>query len=148
MSGVPDAGRLSTSFPAACRCRTCLSMQSGAVCGVEKAAVIEWDELLGLIVLIALAVFWYTGFRVREVALAAATDCCEDEAMQLLDSTVSLGCLRLARRHDGRLCVHRIYAFEYSDTGDNRHAGRVELMGDEVTLIHMQPRIRPATTFH
>jgi hypothetical protein len=125
-----------------------LSISSGAVRGVEKAAVIEWDELLGLFALIALAAFWYAGFRVREVALAAATDCCANEAMQLLDGTVSLERLRLGRHHDGRLCVHRIYAFEYSDTGDNRHAGRVELMGDEVTLIHMQPRIRPATTFH
>ena len=40
---------------------------------------------------------------------------------------------------DGRLRLRRTFAFEYSDTGDNRRAGYVTLLGQEVESIHLRP---------
>ncbi|HCN67919.1 MAG TPA: hypothetical protein DIT03_06525, partial [Candidatus Accumulibacter sp.] len=57
----------------------------------------------------------------------------------LLDDTVALANLRLQRDDDGRLRLRRTYDFEYSDTGDNRRAAQLALLGDEVLLLRLAP---------
>ncbi len=92
-------------------------------------------ELLGLLVLAGGAWFWLDGLKARERGVAAARAACDSEGLQLLDDTVSLASLRLARDEDGRLVPKREYEFEYSDTGDNRRRGRVLLLGHRAILI-------------
>ena len=46
-----------------------------------------------------------------------------------------------ARDDAGQLKLRRIYAFEYSDTGDNRCPGSVTLLGHDVEFLHVRPHL-------
>jgi hypothetical protein len=101
-------------------------------------------ELVGLLALIALGWLWLDSFKAREAGIDAARTACASEDLQLLDDTVALGSLRLARNDDGRLSLRRIYAFEYSDTGDNRRRGSVVLLGHRVVVVNIGLRLVPS----
>ncbi len=91
---------------------------------------------------IALAVwFWIDTLRAREAGMAAVSAACQRAGLQLLDDTVATASLRLARDEDGRVALRRVYAFEYSDTGDNRRAGSVTLLGHRVVMISIRPEL-------
>ena len=96
-----------------------------------------WMETISLLVLLALAWFWFDSFQARAAAMAAARAACVAENLLLLDDTVALGGLRPARDDDGRLRLRRVYRFEYSDTGDNRRQGHVTLLGSELLMLHL-----------
>ncbi len=101
-------------------------------------------ELLGLFLLAGGAWFWLDTLRARDGGIAAARAACNSEGLQLLDDTVSLSGLRLARNEDGRLLLRRVYDFEYSDTGDSRRRGSVVLLGQRVVLLNVGLRSVPA----
>jgi len=63
--------------------------------------------------------------------------------LQLLDDTVAISSLRLARNDDGRLLLRRVYDFEYSDTGDNRRHGSVVMLGHRVVVLNLGLRLVP-----
>lgn len=85
--------------------------------------------------------FWLDSLKAREIGIEAARQACAEEGLQFLDETVVGRSLRLARDDEGRLRWQRIYAFEYSDTGDNRRAGSVTLLGHSVELLHVRPQL-------
>lgn len=106
-------------------------------------------EILGLVVLGALALLWFDSVHVREIGVRAAKAACAAEGLQLLDDTVSIASLSLARDEDGRLLLRRAYFFDYSDTGDNRRRGSVILLGSQVTIINVGLRLLASTpTLH
>jgi hypothetical protein len=98
-------------------------------------------ETASLLVLALLGWLWLDGLKARDAAIAAARRACQADGLQLLDDTVANAGLRPARDEDGRLLLQRIYAFEYSDTGDNRRRGSVTLLGHRVVLINLGPRL-------
>lgn len=85
--------------------------------------------------------FWLDCLRAREIAVRAARAACAEEGWQFLDETVATSSLRPAREGEGRLKLRRIYAFEYSDTGDNRRQGSVALLGNEIEWLHLRPQL-------
>lgn len=85
------------------------------------------------------ALAWFDGLRARERALAAGREACSRHGLQLLDDTVALARLRLARDDEGRLRVQRTYTFEFSDTGDNRREGEVVTLGPELLDLRLEP---------
>lgn len=98
-------------------------------------------ELVGVILLLAVGWFWWDSIKKRELAIQAARVVCHRSGVQFLDDTVSLDRIRLRRDQNQRVNFSRDFAFEYSDTGDNRMPGRVYLLGDQVldvTLIRLQ----------
>lgn len=99
--------------------------------------MMPWNEIVGLLVLLAVVWFWLASFQSREAAMRAARTACEAEDLLLLDDTVALSSLRLARDDDGNIRLRRVYRFEYSDTGDNRRAGSVTLLGTELLLLRL-----------
>lgn len=101
-------------------------------------------ELLGLVLLAAGAWLWLDGLKARDAGVAAARSACGGEGLQLLDDTVSLAALKLARNAEGRLTLRRAYDFEYSDTGDNRRRGSVVLLGHSVVLLNVGLRAVPS----
>ena len=101
-------------------------------------------ELVGLIVLAGGAWLWLDGLKARDGGIAAARAACAAEGLQLLDDTVSLDSLRLARSDEGRVMLRRVYDFEYSDTGDNRRRGSVVLLGHRVVLLNVGLRLVPS----
>lgn len=94
-------------------------------------------EVLIFIALATLAWFWYDTMRVREQALRIGKSTCERQGVQFLDDTVALSSMRLCRDHDGRLAIRRFYAFEYSDSGNNRLPGSIVMTGMRLELIHL-----------
>ena len=87
----------------------------------------------------ALAWLWYDSMRARERAVAAGRVACERDGLQLLDDTVECVSVRPARAVSGHARLRRIYRFEFSDTGDNRRAGRIVMLGAEVESLAMDP---------
>ncbi|MEP7044538.1 MAG: DUF3301 domain-containing protein [Dokdonella sp.] len=84
-----------------------------------------WISLL----VIALAIWmWMDALRARELAVSHGRELCRDAGVQLLDQTVSLRRLRLARR-DGLPAFVRRYGFEVSLDGSDRHRGHLDMNG-------------------
>ena len=96
-------------------------------------------EAAALLVIVLAILFWVDSLRARERALAAGRAACERYGVQLLDETVAASALRLARDAEGRLRIRRVFAFEFSDTGNNRRHGSVVILGAEVQDLHLEP---------
>lgn len=92
-------------------------------------------EGLLLILLAALAWFWWDGLQKREIALATARQACERAGVQFLDASVVLRRLRLRRDAEQRARLYREYGFEYSTEGDDRQPGWVWLLGERVLNV-------------
>ena len=98
-------------------------------------------ELVSLIALILLGWLWFDSTQAREIGIRAAKASCEAENIQLLDATVSIAGLSLARNDDGQLALRRTYSFDYSDTGDNRRRGSLVMLGHEVLVVNIGLRL-------
>lgn len=106
----------------------------------------DWPtlELIALVVLGGVVWLWFDILKARDIGISAARAACESDGLQLLDDTVSIASVRLTRNDDGRLALRRIYAFEYSDTGDNRRRGSVVLLGHRVIGLDLGFRVVPS----
>jgi len=98
-------------------------------------------ETFSLVVLLALAWLWFDSIQVRDIAVHEAARACAAESLQFLDGTVSISRLRFTRDDDGRLLLRRTYSFEYSDTGNNRRPGSIDMLGQTVTMVNVGLRI-------
>ena len=96
-------------------------------------------EAFALLVLAAVTAFWVDSLRAREAALVAGRAACERYDLLLLDDTVAMTRLRLARNEEGRLRVVRAYGFEFSDTGNNRRRGSISLVGSRAEDVAFEP---------
>ena len=81
---------------------------------------------------------WQSALKAREQARAISHALCARAQVQLLDQTVALQRLGLARGPDGWLHLRRRYRFELSIDGLDRHQGTLELL-DGVLLSHSMP---------
>ncbi|MDP3584314.1 MAG: DUF3301 domain-containing protein [Thiobacillus sp.] len=96
----------------------------------------SWEVLL-LGLFGAGAWYWYAGMQAREQAVAVSRRACTDAAVQLLDDSVSLRRIRLARDGSGQLRFQRDYRFEFSDNGDNRRPGVVRMLGERAEWVSL-----------
>ena len=96
-------------------------------------------ELSALAVVAGAAWFWIDSLRARERAVAAGRSACGRYGLQFLDETVAFVKLRPVRDEDGRLRLRRTYAFEFSDTGNNRRQGVVVTLGGELAELQLEP---------
>jgi len=101
-------------------------------------------EITTLIILGAIVWFWFDSLKAREAGIQAVRRACEAESVQLLDETISLAKLRLARDDYGRMALLRVYQFEFSDNGENRRRGAVHLIGNRVALLNVGLRLVPS----
>ena len=100
-------------------------------------------DLLALLLFACAGWLWYNSLDAREVAVAAARSACSSEGLLLLDDTVAIERLGLARDGNGSVRLRRVYGFEYSHTGDDRNAGSIALLGDDVRVISLALRDVP-----
>jgi hypothetical protein len=96
----------------------------------------SWELLLTGVLLLA-GWLWWDGLNKRELAIGTARALCQRIGSQFLDDSVALRQMRLARDEHQRVRIQRTFAFEYSDTGDNRLPGYVYLLGDRVVDVNM-----------
>lgn len=85
-----------------------------------------------------LAWFWADSLRARELALGLCRKACDKIDAQLLDETVALRRLSVARNRRGHAVWRRTYNFEYSLEGTERLRGSVVLRGREVETMAIQ----------
>jgi hypothetical protein len=90
---------------------------------------LHWVDLLVLAILGGGAWYWFSGTRVRELAIAAARRSTEMADVQLLDQTVSLARVSMSRDSNGRWRIWREYRFEYSRDGLSRELGQIIMLG-------------------
>lgn len=98
-------------------------------------------EFLSLLFLTALAWLVWDSLKAREAAISASRAACRAEGMQFLDDTVAQQSLWPVRDSDGHMKLRRVYAFEYSDTGNNRRKGFATLLGTKVVTLYIEPRL-------
>ena len=108
----------------------------------------NWYELMLLCVLIGAVWFWLDSMKAREIGIQAARNACAEEGLQFLDETVAGRSLRLVRDDDGVLRLQRVFAFEYSDTGNNRCFGSVTLLGHRVEILYIRPHLYVVPNAH
>jgi Protein of unknown function (DUF3301) len=96
-------------------------------------------ELLAIAAVLGATWLWIDSLRARERAVAAGRAACARHGLQFLDETVAFVKLRPARDDGGRLRLQRTYAFEFSDTGDNRRHGVIVTLGGEIAELQMEP---------
>jgi hypothetical protein len=96
-------------------------------------------EWIVLTILLAGAWFWLDSHRVLDLARTSAKQFCEAQGLQLLDETVASSSIRLERNGQGQMIIARTYRFEFSDTGDNRLAGSIVMLGHKPGHMHLQP---------
>lgn len=93
-------------------------------------------NLLAILTVIALVLFWLDSARARELATAIAQAACNKAQLQFLDDTVSLARMGLRRTPEG-LRLRRMFRFDHSNTGNQRNTGYVILIGTRLELLDL-----------
>lgn len=99
------------------------------------------SNLVAFLALLSLSLaiwFWADSLRARERALAVCKRACREIDAQLLDQTVALRRLGVARDPDGRAAWRRSYRFDYTLDGVTRLHGSLTLRGREVESLSLQ----------
>jgi hypothetical protein len=96
-------------------------------------------ETLPLVIILFGGWFVFDALRAREVATRIVRQACKQQGLQLLDDTVHGARLRLARDEDGVSRIRRTFAFEFSDDGVSRRAGRLVMLGARVESLQLEP---------
>lgn len=89
--------------------------------------------LLILLIVGGAGFFFFTAARAAaERATEVGHDACQAAGVQWLDQSVHAIGMRLRRKDNGWLGLERSFRFEYSEDGENRHIGRIVLLGDKL----------------
>jgi hypothetical protein len=100
--------------------------------------MVTFPELVALLLIAGGGWLLWDSLKAREAANTAIRTACKAQGHLFLDDTVHLESLWPARNAEGRLALRRRYAFDYSDTGDNRRKGTVVLVGTSVTAVDIR----------
>jgi hypothetical protein len=104
-------------------------------------------SLIFLLLAVAAVAFWFSGRAAAERATVHGQRACKHAGVQWLDQSVHQVRVRLGRDSEGRLRWERQFRFEYSDGGDDRHAGLVTMIGAELSSL-VGPMPRTIDTVH
>ena len=69
--------------------------------------------------------------------MMASAEACRQIEAQFLDQTASLEKIRLARKQNGKLTIHRTYTFDFSRDRESRQKGHVNMIGQTVTQVFL-----------
>lgn len=105
-------------------------------------------ENLFVLMLLASGGAWlWHNHGLREKALERVKQHCAKLDLELLDEAVALKRIGFVRDANGRKRLARIYNFEFTVTGDQRHPGTVTQFGAHTMQIELAPypfEIKPA----
>ncbi|MCX2890454.1 MULTISPECIES: DUF3301 domain-containing protein [Pseudomonas] len=97
-------------------------------------------ENLFVLMLVATAGAWlWHNHGLREKALERVKQHCAKLDLELLDDAVALKRIAFVRDANGRKRLARIYAFEFTVTGEQRHPGTVTQFGAHSVHIELAP---------
>ena len=103
----------------------------------------SWAVFSGIVAVILAGWAFHASLAARELANRLATDTCRQADVQLLDGTVALLRIGLARPEHGGWSLRRTYVFDYSEDGFNRRRGFVVLSGLQLDSVGLAPRTVP-----
>jgi Protein of unknown function (DUF3301) len=86
-----------------------------------------------MLIAFPLALFWSASRAAAEQAGHVGRQLCQRAGVQWLDQSVHQIKLGLQRNEQGRLRFKRVYQYEYSHDGNDRHAGSITLVGLKAT---------------
>jgi len=90
-----------------------------------------------LLLMTAAAWLWHS-HGIRERALAAVRRHCEKMDVDLLDGNVAFRRLGFVRDASGQRRFARVYVFEFTVTGEQRHQGSIVMFGPRPGPIEME----------
>lgn len=94
---------------------------------------------LFILLILAGAVAWlWHAHGIRERALLAVRRHCQKLDVELLDDNVAFKRLALLRDASGRRRLARVYGFEFTVTGEQRHVGQLVMFGVHVGRIELE----------
>lgn len=73
---------------------------------------------------------------IRERALLAVQRHCQKMDLELLDGNVAFRRMTVIRDARGHRRLARVYGFEFTVTGEQRHQGTIHMFGNRVGSIH------------
>jgi hypothetical protein len=104
------------------------------------------DALIVLVLVGFVAVAWHDALTARDLARRLSQRLCAEAGVQLLDQTVALRRLALARAQDGGLSLRRWYSFDVSTDGSDRHRGSLRLLRGKVEEYSVPQRVMDLPT--
>jgi len=96
-----------------------------------------FTELLIIMGLVLLIVFWLESMRVNEIARLIGARICKENNVQFLDDTVHLSSLRIGKNSYGQFKLLRKYKFEFTNSELHRYGGELTLAGKQLIESHM-----------
>jgi hypothetical protein len=96
-------------------------------------------NLFVLMVLASGAAWLWHSHGLRERALARVKQHCAKLDIELLDENVALRRLTFARDANGTKRLARVYNFEFTVTGEQRHPGTITMFGAHTAQIELAP---------
>ncbi len=94
-------------------------------------------ELSALLAFGAVIALWSWAGRGRELVDRLSSRVCRDLDLQRLDQSIRLSRVRLSRSGGG-VALERVYSFEFSVTGADRHRGDISLLGGRPRWAHLE----------
>ncbi|MHA6491844.1 DUF3301 domain-containing protein [Pseudomonas borbori] len=93
-----------------------------------------------LVMLFACAAMWlWHGHGIRERALLVVKQHCAKLDVELLDGNVALRKIGLLADARGNKRLARVYSFEFTVTGEQRHTGSIVMFGRHPGRIELAP---------
>lgn len=133
---------------------------SGNAFTMEYSTVFNLGHV-ALLMLLGLVGWWLLrNLGLRDQAMRLVRNHCQRSDVQLLDESIALTGMRIARNRRGRPNLVRRYAFEFTVTGEHRYDGYIDLHGQQLLHLEMaphpfpgeepqpEPHSRPSATIH
>jgi hypothetical protein len=93
-----------------------------------------------VLMLLATAGAWlWHAHGLRERALTLVKQHCAKAEVELLDGNVALRKVTLLADARGRKRLARVYGFEFTVTGEQRHVGSIVMFGQHLGRIELEP---------
>ncbi|HCN46101.1 MAG TPA: DUF3301 domain-containing protein [Pseudomonas sp.] len=101
--------------------------------------MVTLENILVLMVLATAGAWLWHNHGLREKALERVKQHCAKLDLELLDGAVALKKIAFVRDANGRKRLARIYNFEFTVTGEQRHPGTVTQFGAHSVQIELAP---------
>lgn len=84
-----------------------------------------------------MAWYWQDSLRSREFALRKCRTLCDEHDVQLLDQSVHVAHIRVAKTARHNFFIRRFYAFEFSIGGADRHNGVAVVANERIEYLSL-----------
>jgi hypothetical protein len=97
------------------------------------------SEILLIALIVGAFALWFHLSSVRERALVASKNYCEQMGVQFLDGSVIRTGIRLTRAPSGTVALAQRFQFEFTVTGERRYRGEAIFVGNRQVSMRLEP---------